>query len=181
MRDRKLAVRYARALLSSLQDDPMQTEAVDGFLRGVADAMTESPKFRDMMLDPAFSNVKRKSTLNRLAEQASMPRQLGRFLDTVVEHRRAASLPSIAELFHELREEALGIVPAEIATATPLSPELQARARGAVERLTGRKVRLAYTVDASLLGGAVTRVGSVVYDGSLRSQLNQMRRDMAEE
>jgi F-type H+-transporting ATPase subunit delta len=181
MRDRKLAVRYARALLSSLQDDPQGTESVDEFLRGLADAMTESPRFRNMMLDPAFSNVERRALLRRLAEQASMPRKLGAFIDTLVEHRRAGSLPSIAEVFHELREEALGIVPAEFSTATPLGPELQERVRGTVERLTGRKVRLSYTVDPSLLGGAVTRVGSVVYDGSLRTQLNQLRRDMAEE
>jgi len=179
MRDRKLAVRYARALLSSL--DPDQAEAADAFLSALGTIFDESPRFRDLMLDPSFSNTERKAVLARLATQAGLPPKLGNFLDTLIEHRRASSLPSIAELFHELREEGLGIVPAEIATATPLSADLEDRARGAVERMTGRKVRLSCTVDPTLLGGAVTRIGSVIYDGSLRTQLDQLRRQMTEE
>jgi F-type H+-transporting ATPase subunit delta len=180
MRDRKLAVRYARALLSALPD-PSQAEAADRFLTGLSTAMDDSAKFRDMMLDPGFSNTKRKAILRRMVSQAGLPSQLGNFMETLVDHRRAASLPSIATLFHELREQSQGIVPAEIATATPLSADLQQRAQGAVERLTGRKVRLSCRLEPRLLGGAVTKIGSVVYDGSLRTQLAELRRRMAEE
>jgi F-type H+-transporting ATPase subunit delta len=180
MRDRKLAVRYARALLSALPD-PAQAEATDDFLLGLGATMDESPKFRDIMLDPAFSAAERKEVLGRMVAAAGVPDRVGNFLSTLIDHRRAGSLPSIAQLFHELREESQGIVPAEIATATPLSPDLQERARGAVESKTGRRVRLECRVDPTLLGGAVTRVGSVVYDGSLRTQLDRLRRRMAEE
>jgi F-type H+-transporting ATPase subunit delta len=180
MRDRKLAVRYARALLSALPD-PQQAEAADRFLGQLGSVMEESPKFRDMMLDPAFSNAERKTMLRRMVADSGLPRQMGNFLDALVDHRRASVLPSIALLFRELRQESLGIVPAEIATATPLSDELQERASAAVERLTGRRVRLACRVEPTLIGGAVTTIGSVVYDGSLRTQLTRLRRRMAEE
>ena len=110
-----------------------------------------------------------------------LPDELGNFLTTLVDNNRAGSLPSIAAVYHEMREESMGIVPAEITTARPMSDDLQARARATVERLTGRTVRLTCKVDQELLGGAVTQIGSTVYDGSLRTQLSTLRRKMVQE
>ena len=69
---------------------------------------------------------------------------------------------------------------AEMTTATPITEEMKQRARSALERVTGAKVRLTCNVKPDLIGGAVTKIGSTVYDGSLRSQLEQLRRKMAE-
>ena len=103
------------------------------------------------------------------------------FMVTIVDHNRTTSLPSIAEVFHEVREEAAGIVPAEITTASPLTGELKERTMRALEQMTGRKIRLTTHVDPEILGGAVTRVGSNVYDGCLKTQLDQLRRKMTQE
>jgi F-type H+-transporting ATPase subunit delta len=180
MKDRKLATRYARALLASLHD-PTTAEIADEFLHALRQAMEESGDFEDLLLDPAVPRATRKTVLESLARQADMPAQVINFMAAVVDHNRAASLPSIAEVFHEQREAAAGIVAAEITTARPLSEDLKRRTLETLEQLTGRHVRLSTRVEPSLVGGAVTRVGSLLYDGSLRTQLEQLRRKMVQE
>lgn len=180
MIDRKLASRYARALLSSLPDN-QTAELVDEFLDAIRGALNESDEFRDLLFDPAVPRATRKQVLRALAEQSEMPPQVANFLDTVVDHNRATSLASIAEVFHVEREKEAGIVPAEITTASPLSSELKERTLRALEQITGRKIRLTSHVDPRVLGGAVTKVGSTVYDGSIKTQLEQLRRKMTQE
>ena len=180
MKDRKLASRYARALLASLSDARLAQEA-DRFLEALREALTESAELRGLLYDPAVPRTTRKQLLRTLAERAEMPAQVGNFLATVVDHNRTTSLASIAEVFHEEREAAAGIVPAEITTAWPLTSDLKERTLRTLEEMTGRKVRLTESLDPSLLGGAVTKIGSTVYDGSLRTQLSQLRRKMTQE
>jgi F-type H+-transporting ATPase subunit delta len=180
MRDRRLALRYARALLSA-QPDPTQAESTGRFLSTLAEAMDQSEELRRHLLDPAVSRARRADALRALASAASMPAVVTNFLATLVENNRTAALPAIAEVYQELREASAGIVPAEITTAEPLSPELQTRAREAIRRRTGLEVDLTCTVEPALLGGAVTRIGSTVYDGSLRNQLEQLRRQLTQE
>ena len=180
MRDRKLASRYAGALLSVFPD-PSQAESTDEFLTALSDAMDESGEFRDVLLDPAFPQSARKSILQTLARERGLSVQVSNFLATLVDNNRLGALPSIALVFHELREEALGVVPAEITTATPLDQEMRDRTKNAIEKMMGRKVRLDCKVEPNLIGGAVTKIGSKVYDGSLRSHLTELRRRMAQE
>ena len=180
MQDRKLASRYAGALLSVFPD-PSQAESADHFLTQVSRAMAESGELRDILFDPAYSRTARKAILHALGEERGMPHQVHNFLSAIIDHNRASVIPAIAEVFHEEREKAMGIVPAEITTASPLSEQLQARAQSTMEKLTGKKVRLTCEVEPELLGGAVTKIGSKVYDGSLRNQLDKLRRRMSQE
>jgi len=179
MKDRKLAFRYARALLSVVED-PATLERIDQFLAALAGAMEDSPELRSAMLDPAIPRSARKKVFRALVEQNGLPIELTNFLSALVDNNRVGSLDAIAQVVHEERERRIGVVPAEVTTATPLSDELKDRARDAVERLTGKKVRLVCNVEPGLLGGAVTKIGSTVYDGSLRSQLEQLKRKMAQ-
>ena len=176
MKDRKLAIRYARALLSAIPDSET-ARSVDDFLSALGSEMTRTAEVREFLLDPA---VPRESRAN-LAGRFEMPAEISRFMETIVDNRRVAQLPQIAEVFHELREEAVGIVPVAMTTAKPLSDDLQDKARSALEDLTGKKVKLTCEVESGLIGGAVTRIGSTIYDGSLRTQLAVLRRKMVEE
>jgi F-type H+-transporting ATPase subunit delta len=180
MKDRKLATRYARALLAALTD-PDESRTADEFLASLAGVMEQSSEFRTVMQDPAFPRSSRKAVIDAIAEPHALPAALGRFLHTIIDNNRVGALPSIAAMYHEKREEALGIVPAEIATAVPLDDAAVARARRTLEKMTGRDVRLECKVEPELLGGAVTRVGSKVYDGSLRTQLAQLKRRLVQE
>ena len=180
MKDRKVAARYARALLEALSN-PQEAEKTDEFLSALGNAMDESDDFKALMLDPAVPSGVRLEVLVALADQHGGSEYLKNFLQTLVKHKRTGSLASIATVFHEEREAAAGIVPAEITTAVALSEDMTTRVKAALERATGKKVRLTSTIDPALLGGAVTRLGSTVLDGSLRSQLQQLRDKMMQE
>ena len=180
MKDRKLAVRYARALVGAFTDAG-KAEAVDRFLSELGRAIEQSAELKAFLVDPSVSAARRAEALRAMVRDGGLPDELGNFLTTLADNNRAGSLPSIAAVYHEMREEALGVVPAEITTAQPMSDDLQSRARTTMENLTGRTVRLTCKVDPELLGGAVTQIGSTVYDGSLRTQLQTLRRKMVQE
>lgn len=180
MRDRKLATRYARALLGALPDAPAQNIA-DEFLSALRQAMSDGEELRSFLLNPANPPSAKVGFFEKLASAKGTPDHVTRFLATIVAHGRLAHLPSIAEVFHEERERAQGTISATLTTAAPMSRELEARAVAALERLSGRKINLTVEVDARLLGGAVARVGSMVYDGSIGTQLQRLRRSMGEE
>ncbi|MBD3869143.1 MAG: ATP synthase F1 subunit delta [Acidobacteria bacterium] len=179
MKDRKLAFRYARALLSSVGPGEPARQ-VERFLLGVGKTMEESREMREVLLDPAVAKADRMKLLTDLAGHYDMPVEVHRFMDTVVEHRRIRNIPEMAELFRELREAADGIVPASVTTATPMDDAMTARVRLALEKMTGKNVRLTVLVDPGLIGGAVTRIGSMVYDGSLETQLKMLRNQLVE-
>ena len=180
MKDRNLAARYAQALLAALPDHRAAETAGD-FLDGVAEVFDRSPEFRDVLLNPAIGRDQRKRVLGALAEAHGAPREVRNFLFTVADHDRLSALPAMAAVFREARERHLGVVPAVVTTAAGIAPDLAARLTDSLTRLTGRNVRLEWKVDPAVLGGAVTQVGSTVYDGTVRTQLSRLRRRMAEE
>ena len=180
MRDRKLATRYARALLGALATAEEQDFA-DEFLDALADSLTTNAELRRFLLDPATAATAKRSLLESLCAARQAPEPIGTFLGMLVDNGRLASLPSIAEVFHLERESRQGTVSATLTTAAPLAPEHRIRAAEALGRLSGRKVNLTVAVDPALLGGAVAQVGSTVYDGSLKTQLARLRRTMGEE
>jgi len=177
MKDRKLATRYARALFTALPD-PAAIEAADATLSAIGKAVATHTGLELLLLHPAVPRKTKKTVLAQLAGEGAGKPLIG-FLSVVSDHGRAAQLPAIAEAFHAIREEAQGIVAASITTAAPMAADLEAKTRAALERLTGKRIRLTTSVDASLIGGAVTQIGSTVYDGSLRTQLANLRRRMA--
>jgi F-type H+-transporting ATPase subunit delta len=180
MRDRKLATRYARALLGALPDAPSQDHA-DTFLSALAESMQGNPELRGFLLNPASPTSAKKALFEKLVASRDVPPRVATFLAMVVDHGRIGNLASIAEVFHLEREAAQGSVSATLTTATPMAPELAARAAAALEKLAGRKVILHTQIDPALLGGAVATVGSMVYDGSVKTQLARLRRTMGED
>jgi F-type H+-transporting ATPase subunit delta len=179
MRDRKLATRYARALLGALPD-PASQDRADAFLAALERAIADSSELRSTLHDPAVPKASKTAVLEALAERHQASPLVVRFLETVGAHGRFASLPSIAEVFHEERERAQGIVTAQLTAAASLPDDLRVRAEAALARLAGKTVRLEVDVDPDLLGGAVAKVGSMVYDGSLKTQLDRLRKQLGE-
>jgi F-type H+-transporting ATPase subunit delta len=180
MKDRKLATRYARALLGALPDAGHQT-AADEFLSALAGAVRGNAELRAFLLDPAAPVAAKKSFLGELAAPRGVPERVLTFLGLLLDNGRIANLPSIAEVFHSDHESGQGIVSAVLTAAAPLPPELRSRAVTALEKLARKKVNLTVKIDPSLLGGAVAQVGSVIYDGSLKTQLSRLRDAMGKE
>lgn len=178
MKDRRLAANYAEALLDLVSAE--EADAADSLLTAIAQAFKNEP-FRDLMCDPAIERETRKHVLYGIADKAGTPRNVRNFLGLVVDHNRTPVLPAIAQLFHEMREDRLGIVRVEMATAVALDEALRQRTEAALAKSTGRQVKVAYRVQPDLVGGAVARVGSRIFDGSLKTQIAQLRQQMAQD
>jgi F-type H+-transporting ATPase subunit delta len=180
MKDRKLATRYARALLGALPDAPSQ-DIADAYLAALAASVRSNAEFRSFLLNPANPTATKKAALDQLTTAHGAPERVATFLRMVVDHGRLANLAAIADVFHVEREAGQGTVSATFTTATPVTAELEARATAVLEKLSGRRVNLKSEVDPALLGGAIAKVGSMVYDGSLKTQLARLRRALGEE
>ena len=96
----------------------------------------------------------------------------------ITDHGRASLLPRIAGVLTDLADERAGKLRAEITSATELTEPQVARLTAALEKLTGRKISLTHRVDASLVGGVVTRIGDTVYDGSVRTRIDELRQSL---
>ena len=116
MKDRKLASRYARALLAAVRE-PEAREQTDAFLASLGRAFDASSDLRDVMLDPAVPRDSRRRVLRSIAESRHHTKAVLNFLDMLVDNNRVVALPAIAVVFHEELERAQGVVSAEMTTA----------------------------------------------------------------
>ena len=172
-----VAARYARALTDVVTRPgaPETPEAVERQLREFQAFVAESPELRTVLASPAVSAPRKKALLERLGARIGLSRVGRNFLFVLVDHRRIGLLGTILDAFRALVDERLGMVEAQVTAAAPLAEAERAELEAALGRLTGRRVRATYAVDPGLIGGAVTRIGSTIYDGSVREQLRLLR------
>jgi len=176
-----LAKRYARALADCVGvADPARLDKVAADLAQAAGALARDPRFLRFFADPARLDRDKEAAIDALARRAKIVEPTGNFLRLLIRNRRLSSLPAILEAFEAIRDTRLGIVPVEATTAVPLKAEELKRLREAFEKMTGRKVRMALSVDPTVLGGARARIGSKIYDGTLKRQLSILRERLAE-
>ncbi len=176
-----VAKKYARALAEVAGDkQASRLETIAAELSMLARVLASRPEIARFFEDPS---VRRE---DRARAAASLVRKIGagaltrRFLDVLIENRRVTALPVIAEAFEEIKDLRLGIVPIEATTAVALSAAERRKFQSSLETITGRRVRLTLKVDPEVLGGVRTRIGSRVYDGTLRRQLGLLRERLAE-
>jgi len=181
-----VAKRYARALADYVETKPggsggpakkdtASLEATASELELVVRVLGADPKFGRFFSDPSIPQKNKQAAIEAMARKARLSEAMRNFLMVLVVNRRLGALASIRQAFEEIKDERGGLVQAETATAVPLSAAELKRLREALETITGRRVRIAHRVDPALLGGARTRIGSRVYDGTLRRQLEVLR------
>lgn len=173
-----VALRYARAL-ADLAFDPgraVDPASVANELSMFQGALAASGELRNILLSPAVPAARKRAVVGRICEGAGICRLVRNFLHVVVDHRRIRIFDEIRDAYQSEVNARLGLVEAEVRTARPLKPERQARVLEGLEAVTGKRVRPNYGVDPELIGGAMVRIGSRVYDGSVRGQLEALRR-----
>ena len=111
----------------------------------------------------------------RLIAPMDVSAQVRNFLFVVIDHRRVHEFSSIVEAFETLLDERLGFVRADVSSAQDLTEAQRAALEAQLSRLAGKKAKLRFTTDPALMAGVVARVGSTVYDGSVRGQLERLR------
>ncbi len=177
---RLIADRYASALLDVAQTQG-SAEKVKASLEDFAEEIIESADLQHFLENPAVSRDAKRGVLAKLLALLGASPIMSNFLNVIVDHRRAGILPEIAEAYAALLNERLGIAIAMVASAAELSAQEKARLVQGLEKSTGKKIEAQYELDATLLGGAVVRIGSVIYDGSVKDQLRRMELTLAAE
>jgi F-type H+-transporting ATPase subunit delta len=172
-----VSARYARALLDVIfapgsQADPAR---VLKDLRAVEQVIAESAALRHALASPAVAPSRKRAVMRRLMQPMGLEPRVVNFVYVVIDHRRAGEFASIVDAFEQLLDERLGFVGAEIRSARPLSDAQRAVLEAQVSRLAGRKAKVKFSTDPALIAGVVARVGSTVYDGSVRGQLDRLR------
>lgn len=168
------SLQYANALADVALAD-RAAEVVSQQVTAFGEAYAESAELRTFLASPAVDVEAKHGVIEKLIARMGASKVLRNFLFVVVDHRRTHILPEIIQAFQEVMRQRQGIAEAEISSATDLSAVQKAEFAFTLERLTGKRVETKYSLEPELLGGAVVRIGDTIYDGSLRSRLNEMR------
>jgi len=175
-----VASRYAAALVEVAMDQ-RNADQIKADLASFTDAFSSSPDLRNFLESPAVSAEQKRKVIEELASRMNLATASRNFIYLLVDHRRTEILREIQEAFHWELNARLGIAEAHVTSARELSPAEKQELMGALERRTGKKIEARFHRDESLLGGAVVRVGSTVYDGSVREQLTRLRQQLETE
>ncbi len=173
--------RYARALVDVVADMKLDGVAVLGQLRSMVDLLKSSADLRHVWENPAIPAAQKRKLLDVIAARENIVKPVRNFIAVLIDNRRIAALAEIAKQVELEMDRRLGLAEAEVTSARELSPEERRELEAQMERLTGKKVRAHYATDGKLLGGAVVRLGSTIYDGSVRGQLQRMKEQLSAE
>lgn len=172
-----VAKRYGRALFE-LATERNEVESTGRALEALARAFEESAELRRVFENPQYLPEVRKAVAIALAERVQAPETVARALIVLGDRRRIRHLRAISDVYQRWAEAVAGRLRAEVISAVPLSEAYERQLRNILEEASGRSVTLVCRVDPTLIGGVVTRIGDVVFDGSLRNRLVEMRHHM---
>jgi F-type H+-transporting ATPase subunit delta len=176
-----VASRYARALVEVLIEQKADTDIARQQLHAIVDAVEESNDLKRVWESPAVLPEQKRAVLDGIAKQISALKPIRNFMAVIIDHRRIGMLNDIARQFEVELDKELGFTELEVSSARQLSPGEKRAVETRVESMTGKKVRARFVTDAQLLGGMVVRAGSMIYDGSVRGQLEKMRVELSAE
>jgi len=170
-----VASTYARAFADVVLDARLDAHrAIDG-LRRIAGLLAESVELRRVWENPAVPAEQKRKLLDAIVHREGMEKHVRNLVAVLIDHRRTAFLGRIVEQLEKELDARLGFAEAQITSFRELGDSEKRSLETQVERVTGKKVRAHFATDASLLGGAVIRVGSTIYDGSVRGQLEKIK------
>jgi len=169
-----IGVNYATAFIDSLKTAEEIQKGGDD-LETFSRLLDELPSLTRVLEHPGMPLERRRTILEEVLSKINPHPVSNKLFRLIVEKGRVREVKAIAEAFSELRAARLNVAAAEVVTATPLDGAGRAEWEKTLARLTGKKVTITYSTDGDLIGGALTRVGSTVYDGSVRRQVERIR------
>lgn len=168
------ASRYAAALADAALAQKA-ADRVKGDLASFTEAFSGSADLRIFLESPAVAREVKHKVIEALAAKMGLSGAVQNFVHVLVDHNRMEMLRDIQQAFHVELNRRLGIAEAEVISARELTAAEKKQLTAALERRTGKKIEARFRGDESLVGGVVVRVGSTVYDGSVREQLTRLR------
>ena len=173
-RETEVGGRYALALF----DLAVESGVVDGVRQDLNDLsamIIESADLRRVLSSPAFSSEDKAKALGAIAKQAGFQPVTLKFLGFLAENRRASQLPAVIASFRKLDDKRRGVVAATVTTAVPLTDAQRQGLAAALSQALGKAPEITTAVDPSILGGVKVRVGSRLYDASLKTRLDSLK------
>ena len=168
----------------ALADVALSENAAEAIARQLGDFMgllRESPDLGVVLGSPAVPRESKHAVIRALVERMGASQTLRNFLFVVLDRERMALLPEIQQAFDARLDERQGITRARVTSARPLDDAEKEQLGAALEHISGRRVEAQYHLDEGLIGGTVVRMGSTIYDGSVRMQLERLRARLASE
>jgi F-type H+-transporting ATPase subunit delta len=170
-----VASTYARAFADVVLSAHLDAGRAVGGLREIARLLGENAGLRRVWENPAVRAEQKRNLLDAIVQLEGIDKPVRNLVAVLIDHRRVQFLPRIIEQLEKELDARLGFAEAQISSARELDDTEKRALESQVEKTTGKKVRARYALDSSLLGGAVVRVGSTIYDGSVKGQLERIR------
>ena len=167
--------RYAQAFADVVTAARLDTAAIDQKLSDFLATWQGSKELREFFENPAIAVNEKVAILDKLNAKLGMQKELRNLIAVLISHNRIAHVAEVAEGYRRLLQEQMGIHPAEITTARELDAKEREALLAEVGKLAGGRVEASFKLDAAILGGTVVRIGSTVYDGSVRGRLDRLR------
>src|SRR6266705_2754784 len=170
---------YARAFVDVVLDKRLDATKILQELHALGALLAEHRDLRRIWENPAIPAQQKRNLLDAIVAHEGISRPVRNFLAVLMDHRRVQFFKEIINSFEQELNQRLGFAEAEVTSARELNDVERRALEAQVEKLTGKKVRARYLRDRSILGGAIIKVGSTIYDGSVLGQLHKIREQLA--
>lgn len=167
--------RYASAFLEVVTAAKLDTAAIGVEFNDFLATWDGSAELREFFVNPAIPAVQKVGFLDTLNAKLGLRKELRNLLAVLIDNDRIGAVSEVAEAYRRLLQEQLGIRQAEIVTARQLSADDQMKLVAEVSKLAGAEIDASFKQDATILGGTIVRIGSTVYDGSVRGRLDRLK------
>ena len=167
--------RYARAFAEVVFDRKMDAQQSVAEVKSLVALVEGSPDLRKVFENPAIGAEQKRNLLDAIVARAGYSKMVRNFMAVLIDHHRVFQLGEIARLFEHEINDRLGLAEAEVMSARELSDREKQELEQKIGSLSGKRVRATYKIDRNLLGGAVVKLGSTIYDGSVKGQLQKIK------
>ncbi len=177
MIDTTLAKRYAKALVEVGEEK----NALDRYGQDLANLcalVEQSHDLREVLLNPVFTKEDKKLIADEVLKKIGADPMVMNFVNVLIDRKRIDQLPGIEKAYREKVDEIKGITRGEVTSAEPLGDDILHRVTETLSKISNKKVLVSKRVDPSLIGGLVAKVGDMVFDGTIRTQLNQLKESL---
>jgi F-type H+-transporting ATPase subunit delta len=171
------SMKYARALAEVAAESGITEEVRRGF-ESFRETFGVHPELREVLFSPGIPLAAKQGIVGEVARRMGLPDCLVNFLFVILERSRLHLLDEFSDAYQELLDENAGIERIGVEASHPLQTADLERLKEAMSEITGKTIKLSYEVDETLLGGVRLQVGSTVYDGTIRTQLEELRRQL---
>ncbi len=166
---------YARAFADVVFDRNLDAAETLQEAQSLAELVASSKELREVWETPSIPAEQKRGVLDAIVAREGISRPVRNFMAVLIDHRRVQFIAPIVKQFEQELNQRLGFTEAEITSAHELSEAERNALEAQVQKLTGRKVRARYSRDEAILGGVMVKVGSTIYDGSVKGQLERIR------